>query len=345
MVETNLRNTYGALLVGIYIAICLFGIITMQALHYLTNSRDDHRALQFTVVVLCFLELGHTIGITSELYRFLIPSEENRKFIGLGAALLLGGLSTLIVQGFFSRRIWRLLPRPYNYVGLLCAALAFVRAIGTIYLAYLALKTHDLALFQDESGWIISGLLGLSMGVDVIIAISMLAFLSSRRNGDFGRFGQIIDRLVAYSVRTGLFTSLTAILALVCFTTMPRNFIWMGVYCLLSKLYTNSLLASLVERRQLRDAVQSSPPPGLGRVPVMVFKRQSRGKISRKKGSLVPSSPILIEMQTTLNTDKAHPETILEKEHGADDDSPLSYSQTPSTLRYPLSDKMSGKVA
>ena len=91
------------------------------------------------------------------------------------------------MQGFFSRRIWKLLPRPYNLIGPFCFLLALVRALGTCFLSAQAIKSGNLILFRIKWGWLISGLLGLSVGADLVIAFSMLSFLLLQKNEGFGR--------------------------------------------------------------------------------------------------------------------------------------------------------------
>jgi hypothetical protein len=54
MVEITVHNTYGALIVGICIAIFLFGMITMQTLDYLTNFREDRPAFKLMVTGLWY---------------------------------------------------------------------------------------------------------------------------------------------------------------------------------------------------------------------------------------------------------------------------------------------------
>ena len=50
MVDITIHNTYGALIVGIIIAIFLFGIITLQTVEYLTSFRDDRLGFKLMVV-------------------------------------------------------------------------------------------------------------------------------------------------------------------------------------------------------------------------------------------------------------------------------------------------------
>ncbi|KAJ3487833.1 hypothetical protein NLI96_g3256 [Meripilus lineatus] len=51
---------------------------------------------------------------------------------------------------------------------------------------------------------------------------------------------------------------LCALASIITFATMPRNFVFMGIYILLPKLYLNSLLATLNARHTLRAQVRST---------------------------------------------------------------------------------------
>ena len=310
MVDITPHNTYGALTVGTCIAIFLFGVITLQTLDYLTNFREDRRSFRIMVVVIWFLELGNTMSLTSELYRSSLPNSKiSLRFDGLGAALIMGTLSTSMVQGFFSRRIWNLLPRPYNLIGVLCLLLAILRTGSTLFLSVNGLRDGNIIKFRVVWAWLILGILGLNTGLDMIIAISLVSFLLSQKNEGFGRFGKVIDKLVAYTIRTGVLTSVTTIVALICFETMPWNFIWMAMYCFLPKLYANSLLSSLVERRRLRR-IQDSSSLGLPTFSLSRFSQSNEASGSSRIPPLSPdqkqSIPIVIEMNTTSTSDSTH---------------------------------------
>lgn len=53
----------------------------------------------------------------------------------------------------------------------------------------------------------------------------------------------MIDRLVLWTIETGLITSLVAVLVISFFLAMKETYIWVGLYTILASVNGNSLLA------------------------------------------------------------------------------------------------------
>ncbi|RXW23429.1 hypothetical protein EST38_g2414 [Candolleomyces aberdarensis] len=248
MVAVTIANTLGAMQIGSTLAVFLFGIVTLQLDTYIQLFSDDKWFLKLTVATVWSLELAHTICVAAEAYRGTITFYGRiaayQRYPLMGAATLLGGLITCVVQCFFCLRVWKALPNPLRYIGAVCGAAAIVRAIGSVFLGSRVIIAKTLAEYRQANGWLIRALLISGTSIDVIIAASMLYFLLKKRNSGFSTTTRLVDRLVAYTVRTGLLTSITAILVLVTFEVFPETFIWVGIYVFLAKLYSNSLLSA-----------------------------------------------------------------------------------------------------
>ena len=52
----------------------------------------------------------------------------------------------------------------------------------------------------------VTALLALGAGIDVVIATAMIYFLLTKREHSFVRTSRLIDRLIAFTLRTGLVT-------------------------------------------------------------------------------------------------------------------------------------------
>ena len=74
----------------------------------------------------------------------------------------------------------------------------------------------------------------LSAASDVVIAASLIWLLQSSRTG-FKRYDNIINRLILFSLNTGLLTSLDAIASLVTITALPTTFIYIMFYVTCSR--------------------------------------------------------------------------------------------------------------
>jgi len=183
-----------------------------------------HKAL---VASIWILELGHTLSISYEVYRVTIilygKPQLLGRFQGIGASTIFGGLITLLVQGFFALRITRLLPRPYNHIGTLCLVVSLARVGISIFLTVIGIVAQNITEFNLRCKNWVAAVFVVGAAIDVTIASSMLYYLLHKRARAMERLTRLIDRLLTYTVRSGLVTSISAIALVVCFQTMPNN--------------------------------------------------------------------------------------------------------------------------
>ncbi|KAI9452440.1 hypothetical protein F5148DRAFT_1289600 [Russula earlei] len=101
-------------------------------------------------------------------------------------------------------------------------------------------------LYEIES----LGTAALSLGVitDLFTAASLSLFLHKMRTG-YKKSDTLINRLIIYSVNTGVVISVFSAAVLASYNLMPTNLIFIALYFVLSKLYANSCLATLNSRR------------------------------------------------------------------------------------------------
>ncbi|KAK0450850.1 hypothetical protein EV421DRAFT_1189675 [Armillaria borealis] len=92
--------------------------------------------------------------------------------------------------------------------------------------------------------------------VDLFIAITMCIFLWRR----YLRIGimmkgtcSMIHRLILFSINTGTWTAVIAIVTVVMLMAYPTNYLYVGLYFFLSPIYCNTVLASI----NMRPYIQS----------------------------------------------------------------------------------------
>lgn len=299
-IPVTIYNTLGAMEIGTLMALCLFGIVSMQALYYLeTFGRDDRKLFRAMAAAVWFLELLHTICIAGELYRGTIvfygrmAAYQNYPF--MGAATLLGGLITMIVHVFFSLRVWKALPNPFRYIGVVCSVVTSVRVVGAVYLGSRLMVAKTVQEYQSANGWLISATLAAGAGIDIVIAASMVHFLMSKKQVGLGHVSQLVDRLVAYAIRTGVLTSITALIVVITFQAIGQTFLWVCFYVVLAKLYSNSFFSALNERERLRNVMASSSADA--------DSRMRHGPSMDPKDFHRRRPEISIEMKTTVIND------------------------------------------
>ncbi|KAE9410230.1 hypothetical protein BT96DRAFT_367245 [Gymnopus androsaceus JB14] len=62
----------------------------------------------------------------------------------------------------------------------------------------------------------------------------------------------MVDKLILWAIETGALTSIIGIAILVCLLTMRDNFVWLALLLILPKIFSNTLLANLNSRADLR---------------------------------------------------------------------------------------------
>jgi hypothetical protein len=76
--------------------------------------------------------------------------------------------------------------------------------------------------------------LSCAAAADIMIAGSMVYLLRSRRTA-FAQSRTLVNKLILYSVETGLLTSIWALVIVITFATMPHNLIALGMLFILPK--------------------------------------------------------------------------------------------------------------
>ncbi|THU84142.1 hypothetical protein K435DRAFT_843799 [Dendrothele bispora CBS 962.96] len=159
--------------------------------------------------------------------------------------------------------------------------------VGVVLSQYTLLA--ELAIQDDIS--IVTNVLGLL--ADVSISFFMI-FLLQRSKTGFKRSTDMLNRLIIFSVNTGLPTSLTSILTVVLLEAAPGTFIYIFIYLLLCHFYTNCLLITL----NGRDAIRSASQPTSTDQYAMSIPLEISGRTTTNQ-NLSTQEPIAIRIQQT----------------------------------------------
>ncbi|KAF7984488.1 hypothetical protein HWV62_14614 [Athelia sp. TMB] len=166
----------------------------------------------------------------------------------LDTSALFDGLVGGLVQSFFAHRIFVLSKRwPITLISWAGSFLAFT---GTVAIMVLGQISY-IAKFDAEFGWLVTTTLALLLSVDIINTVALCMFLRIEKTG-FQSTDSMLNKLFIWTLETGLFTSLGALLMLVFSLALPKTTLWIGVSTFYAKLYSNSLMASLNARETLR---------------------------------------------------------------------------------------------
>ncbi|KAH9042953.1 hypothetical protein EDB83DRAFT_2677515 [Lactarius deliciosus] len=255
----DIHNSFGAAFVGLLVSTVLFGLTIAQTWFYFWNYRNrDSKLLKFFIAFLIFMDALHTVTCTYVIYWYLILNFGNVENLGdsMWAMDLHVIFSVIIgssVQLYYARRVY-IVSRSIILL-ILIVVVIFVGSGATLYLIakQFAIKRFSSVHSFVWPSYIAVGAVAL---VDGLVATSMCWSLYRRRTG-FAKTDSIILTLMAYSINSGLLTSLLGITAIICYTTLPTTMVWLAISFVLTKCYVNSLLAMLNSRDYVRDRSES----------------------------------------------------------------------------------------
>ncbi|KAG9076807.1 hypothetical protein FS749_011364 [Ceratobasidium sp. UAMH 11750] len=252
---SELDSTFGATYIGVVIATFLYGIMTLQTYTYWSRYIHDSTFDRLFVVALWLADTLHTICISHMQYHYVINNYANPTALlynnwSFNMEVGLTAIITFMVQFFFARRAWFFTKRVGSRFTTTRQTQMMGAIIGLISLCQLGFGMGAFAMVWvlKEFGqfikynWLVGGWLGAAALGDIIIVYMLSTALMSQRTG-FGRTDALINKLLRYTINTGLLTSLVAIVDVVTFCTM-NNLIHLGFNFMLGKLYTNVRLSN-----------------------------------------------------------------------------------------------------
>ncbi|KAG7088424.1 hypothetical protein E1B28_012418 [Marasmius oreades] len=233
-----------------------------------TEYLDRH---SIKVAAVWFLDLSHAVASCHYLYTTTISQYGHPELLlvpplSFDFIILINGLIGALEETWFIRRLYTFSKNVW--ISGLCGVLAFARFSFTMTITIISFQLLPLPVFIENWWWLTAGTVIIGAITDVSIVSSLCHYLWRWRRAECRRITKLIDRVILCAIETSFFTSLVAVLLLVCFLTMPTNFIWIGIYMLLPRVFANSLLFSLNFRESLSQAfgaTLSNPEAGLTR--------------------------------------------------------------------------------
>ncbi|PCH41619.1 hypothetical protein WOLCODRAFT_119331, partial [Wolfiporia cocos MD-104 SS10] len=229
-----LGETMGAILISVVISAVLYGVSCIQSLFYWSRYEGDRWDLKLLVFSAWSFDTIHQALITHTIYTYLVMDYDEPQMLGdivwsLRAQVLFSGLTALLVQGFYTLRIWKRMCTCYEVIAekfkiltvsdenICITVLILLLVIGEFacIIAYTAKAIH-LQTFVE-----LAELKGLSLTVntlaaagDMLIAATLSVLLHRARTGYKSSDG-VINKLIIFTVKSGLLTSVCAICSLV----------------------------------------------------------------------------------------------------------------------------------
>jgi len=161
------------------------------------------------------------------------------------------------VQSLYALRVWKLSSNTTRiWAWVLIGALLAGYATGII----LVEKTVTLSQFSQISDirWVIYLSFVMPTFNDIALAVGICHLLAFQRT-TFAETRSRIWIITRYVFISGTLTSIWSLAALITYSVMPNNLVFLGMEFLLTKLYINSYLAMLNARMSVRDFTTPNP--------------------------------------------------------------------------------------
>ncbi|KAI0656481.1 hypothetical protein C8Q70DRAFT_1108332 [Cubamyces menziesii] len=262
-----LDNTYGAMMLGTFIGLILYGVNVHQNYRYVRSKefKTDSTYVKAMVAIVFTLETLHSVIAMHSVYYYVVRNYFNPLVLFHGSwsinfLALLTGILFPVCQSFFARRLWLINYRFRPLVAFI-AILLVAQAGFTVAITVEAFIQPDLAHYENYS-WMISAELGIVLIADVLMTALLIITLRGCRTG-FRSTEQILNTVITYAICTGLLTDTLTIISFFLAVVYPHTLLADGLNVAICHLYANTLLAVLNSRyflhNQGKEGVSTGP--------------------------------------------------------------------------------------
>ncbi|KAG2128955.1 uncharacterized protein EDB93DRAFT_147201 [Suillus bovinus] len=216
----------GPVQVGGLLSAALFGCLSCQFYVYFAKFTSDRLILKAAVSAVFFIQLAHFVCIISMLWTMTVvtygdPSQLKVFPVAADLAIPLSAFTAFIVQAFYAFRLWRLSEK--IFLPILCEMISVVAQISTLILSSRAFYMTDLTVFEDNQMDLITLSFVARATCDLLTTGAIAWSLYHKRVSKLPSTMTIIDRLIYWTIETGLSTSLMAVIVAVLFLVLEQN--------------------------------------------------------------------------------------------------------------------------
>ncbi|KAJ7078541.1 hypothetical protein B0H15DRAFT_954439 [Mycena belliarum] len=288
----NIATLTAPLIIGELLGTYLFGILTVQFYMYNLSFPHDPKYIKWLVYVVFLLDLASTIMCFADSYHWFAAGYGNiasLNDIWLSAfdTRMIGAFLAAIVQCFYCYRLWKL----NKYAIPVCIVVVGAALAQIIAGIYGAVVGHRAVTFAAAGPLVLSATYVVNIGAaaaDVLIAITMTILLTRARTVH-AQTDYIVKRIINLTVETNLLSSTLAVLTVILLVGVPNTNYFTCPSIVLGKIYSNSLLLMLNNRKFISNNVTGDSTARAQRLPE--FRAATRDLDSTGQDiSLQPSS-------------------------------------------------------
>ncbi|KAF8553856.1 hypothetical protein OG21DRAFT_1182638 [Imleria badia] len=258
-------------LIGTFLGLILYGVTCIQAFFYFRTYEHDSWRLKMTVAVLVVLETTHAAMSMWVIDDYLVAHYGNVQALTSAtwsstSTYTLGLLIDFYVYLYFTWRIW-LFTRSIWIVVLMSALSISRTVISILATVFSVLKPTWSNYLTSYKALILAGNVLFIVG-DTFSATTMAYHLTKFKSWSHElprsrprRIDVLLNRLLIFAVATGALTSLVDLIALVLTLSQPHSLAFLSAILVQTRLYANSLLASLNIRNATLRAYDNACSP------------------------------------------------------------------------------------
>ncbi|KAI0262806.1 hypothetical protein BC834DRAFT_375863 [Gloeopeniophorella convolvens] len=261
-IPDGVLSLVGPILVGSILSWCLYGLLIMQLYVYYLAFPRDTLWVKLIVYGLFILDSAQSVIITDVAWSILCagwgkPDALVKTSWGFAMTPLIDALISTWVQVFFAWRVW-ILGRRFVWKSLTVFIVLLALSMGSLGVAagikYAGI--NDVRRINEIYPMICTWLGG-SVLADSLIALSMVYLLwrAKRQARWSDKTGRKLTKLIRSTVETGVLSAAVAVLDLSFFLSSNRNNIHITFAFVISKLYSNALMASLNSRAGVYERI------------------------------------------------------------------------------------------
>ncbi|KAI0788212.1 hypothetical protein C8Q74DRAFT_1256579 [Fomes fomentarius] len=251
---TSIDGTFGALLLGTFFSILIYGINIHQTYRYFRSFYSDGVYMKGTVVVLGFGEMLYSILSVHICYHYLVTSymDEHALWTSIWSFYLLTPALISIVlttQIFYVRRVYIVGSRSMRTM-LIPVMIRMLGGAGFGLALSVELTKHSDIRYWPQLTWLSSGGFPFALVTDVMLTCMMIIYFRTSRTG-LKSTETLLNTLIVYTINTGLLTSTLSLCSLVLALALPKDFIFVAVNMCAAHSYVVSVLAVMNSRTSL----------------------------------------------------------------------------------------------
>ncbi|KAJ7366206.1 hypothetical protein DFH08DRAFT_948250 [Mycena albidolilacea] len=213
----NAAATLGAFEISALVSYVLLGLAITQTYIYYRRFPDDSLKIKALVAFVCLSEVAHAICLGHALYALTISDygQPEHVFIAprsLPALIFLSGLVAASVEAFFSFRIYVLSKKVYIPISSWIMSILCLVGASVIF----SVRLDKIIHLGSRSKGLLIALWSVAAVNDLTVTTTLLVILVRERSNAYKRTVALLDKLIMYTIESGILISASSIATLIC---------------------------------------------------------------------------------------------------------------------------------